>query len=67
MKNSIFRSTFNNHIFVIIITCAFSMAAFAVLSYLGILGSWGFYVLFLLCLLAYILTMEKMHPMPKKS
>jgi tetrahydromethanopterin S-methyltransferase subunit E len=42
------------------------MAAFAVLSYLGILGSWGFYVLFLLCLLAYILTMEKMHPMPQK-
>ena len=65
MKNNTYRSTINNHILAMIITCLFSMAAFAGLSYLGILESWGFYVLFLLCPLAYILMMEKMHPTPQ--
>jgi len=65
LKNSIFRSTFNNPIFAMIIAGAFPMATFAGLSYLGILGSWGFYALFLLCPLAHILMMEKIHPTPQ--
>jgi len=65
LKNSIFRSAFNSHTFAMIIACAFPMASFAGLSYLGILESWGFYVLFLLCPLAYILMMGKMHPTPQ--
>ena len=65
MKNSIFRSTINNHIFAMIIACALPMASFAGLSYLGILESWGFYILFLLCPLTLILMMEKMHPTPQ--
>jgi hypothetical protein len=65
LKNSIFQSTINNHIFAMIITCVIPMAAFAGLSYLGVFGSWGFYVVFLLCPLAYILMMEKMHPTPQ--
>ncbi len=44
-----------------IITCVFSMAAFAGLSYLEIFGSWGFYAVFLLCPLAHILMMGRMN------
>jgi hypothetical protein len=65
LKNSIFQSTINNHIFAIVITFLFPMASFTALSYLGILESWGFYVLFLLCPLAYISMMEKMRPTPQ--
>ena len=51
----------NNHLMLMILSCALPIAAVLTLSYLGIIGSWGYYALFLLCPLGHVLILKHAH------